>query len=96
MVWALPGSGSFGDVCLAYDPLADGVQHAHDGGVLHRDLKPGNGLLRPTVPGPDGLGFVPRVAPHDLRRRHGGNPGQPVRLETIPLGVERNTARKPR
>ena len=50
--------------------LADGVQHAHDGGVLHRDLKPGNVLLRPTVPGPDGLAFVPRVADFGLAR-HG-------------------------
>jgi Protein kinase domain/Sulfatase-modifying factor enzyme 1 len=50
--------------------LADGVQHAHDGGVLHRDLKPGNVLLRPTVPGPDGLDFVPRVADFGLAR-HG-------------------------
>ena len=49
--------------------LADGVQHAHDGGVLHRDLKPDNVLLRPTVPGPDGLAFVPRVADFGLARR---------------------------
>jgi len=49
--------------------LADGVQHAHDGGVLHRDLKPGNVLLRPTVPGPDGFAFVPRVADFGLARR---------------------------
>jgi WD40 repeat protein len=28
--------------------LADGVQHAHDRGILHRDLKPSNILLQPS------------------------------------------------
>ena len=59
--------------------IADGVQHAHDRAIYHRDLKPGNILLTlgadtPTadidaVEVPVGcLGFVPKVADFGLAK----------------------------
>lgn len=45
------------DVQLVFDGVLDAMEHAHSHGVVHRDLKPQNILLRPTEAGLD-----PKVA----------------------------------
>lgn len=51
--------------------LADAVQYAHDHGVLHRDLKPGNILLEPSGADPVGeelADFSPRLTDFGLAK----------------------------
>ena len=49
--------------------LADGVQHAHETGILHRDLKPSNILLDDAKP-QGNLAFTPRIADFGMARFH--------------------------
>jgi hypothetical protein len=69
----------FRQAALLIAQLAEGVDHAHRNGVVHRDLKPGNVLLSPIGPAqgesPEGnsasseeLGFAPRVTDFGLAR----------------------------
>jgi WD40 repeat protein/tRNA A-37 threonylcarbamoyl transferase component Bud32 len=50
--------------------LCDGVQHAHEHGILHRDLKPSNVLLRPehSASATDGLDYTPLLADFGLAK----------------------------
>jgi WD40 repeat protein len=73
------GPVPFRQAAVLVAQLAEGVDHAHHNGVVHRDLKPGNVLLSPVAPdrsgmrdgkpaSADDLGFVPRVTDFGLAR----------------------------
>ncbi len=69
--------------------LSDGVQHAHEHGILHRDLKPGNVLLRPennsAAGDPGGLGFTPLLADFGLAKFvEAGADLSPLALADVP------------
>lgn len=51
---------------LVMATLADGIQHAHERGVLHRDLKPSN-ILMTEEPGSE-VGFRPRIVDFGLAK----------------------------
>ncbi len=65
MVLALPES------LAIVEQVSDALGYAHARGVFHRDIKPGNVILRPLEPGqtdPFGLGFHPMLTDFGLAK----------------------------
>src|ERR1700733_7477677 len=79
--------------------LAGGVQHAHDRGILHRGLEPGNVLLeqleRPYAPEVEDSmfeGFFPRLCDFGLAKLLDHDPGDARTRTGILLGTPRYMA----
>ncbi|MFO1020338.1 MAG: protein kinase [Planctomycetales bacterium] len=72
--------------------LAEAVAHAHERGVLHRDLSPGNVLLVPSDPQTteNGLPFIPQLTDFGLAKCLDGN--QDKTRTGIVIGTLRNMA----
>ncbi len=76
--WARRRRGRWKVICRALEQVARGVQHAHERGVIHRDLKSRNILV-------DGEGRS-RLVDFSLSRvlGEGGNPGEQVNIIGTP------------
>ncbi|MEO1006949.1 MAG: serine/threonine-protein kinase [Planctomycetota bacterium] len=73
--WAGDGATSLRDRCAMLTGIADAVQHAHQRGVIHRDLKPGNILV-------DGEG-TPKILDFGIARLTGDDT-EASTLRTLP------------
>lgn len=67
-------------VTRLFEQLCDGMQHAHQRGLIHRDLKPGNLLVRE-----EGSQIIPKII--DFGIAIGASAGTPVQIERIAVGT---------
>jgi serine/threonine-protein kinase len=63
------GALPVGQACAFVCQAARGLQHAHDRGLLHRDVKPANLLLQRSGSGPDARAVV-KISDFGLARLH--------------------------
>ncbi|MFO0953074.1 MAG: protein kinase [Isosphaeraceae bacterium] len=67
--------------------MADAVQHAHDRGILHCDIKPSNVLLQQGADTLDPADLAPRLTDFGLARlTAGAEPGQDLSRSGVPVG----------
>ncbi len=78
---------SIGDAINLFDAIVRGVQHAHDAGLVHRDLKPGNVLLQRVREG-----LIPKVSDFGIAKIFGdvASPGQT--MHGVAMGTPRYMA----
>ncbi len=67
-------------VTILFEQLCDGMQHAHQRGLIHRDLKPGNLLVRE-----EGSQIIPKII--DFGIAVGASAGEPVQIERVAVGT---------
>jgi serine/threonine protein kinase len=71
-----------GHACALMRQAALGLQHAHEKGMVHRDIKPGN-LLIPTLDGETPANVLVKILDFGLARLHGK-----AKSDTIALGAQ--------